>query len=254
MDEEPEVSRFYAELVPLQIPPEEFWARLFFRLHLLNRNGTASFEDDDDDEEELVWEEDIPVLPTTTTAASGNVDPTISTTHHEETRLLNARIKELEEENLKLKGQVKSLVSRVAQLELEIKTKEQTVLNAKVSPTLVPSSSHQAPVPTPTINMTQTSVSKVLQSPTDAPSANVKPGPSSPSLMKAETASNSSEGSGLLVPSNLPSVPSMGSTNSLQEKDEDKEESGNEVVPNVRPATEKYFAALDDDEDEDGWN
>jgi hypothetical protein len=27
LDEEPEVSRFYAELVPVEISPEEFWAR-----------------------------------------------------------------------------------------------------------------------------------------------------------------------------------------------------------------------------------
>ncbi len=27
LDEEPEVSRFYAELVPIQITPDEFWAR-----------------------------------------------------------------------------------------------------------------------------------------------------------------------------------------------------------------------------------
>jgi hypothetical protein len=27
LDQEPEVSRFYAELVPVEISPEEFWAR-----------------------------------------------------------------------------------------------------------------------------------------------------------------------------------------------------------------------------------
>lgn len=27
LDEEPEVSRFYAELVPIHITPDEFWAR-----------------------------------------------------------------------------------------------------------------------------------------------------------------------------------------------------------------------------------
>jgi myosin heavy subunit len=58
LDEEPEVSRFYAELVPLQIKPDEFWARLFFRLHLLQRTGSINFEEEDDEEEELVWEDD----------------------------------------------------------------------------------------------------------------------------------------------------------------------------------------------------
>jgi len=27
LDEEPEVSRFYAELVPISLDPEEFWCR-----------------------------------------------------------------------------------------------------------------------------------------------------------------------------------------------------------------------------------
>lgn len=58
LDIEPEVSRFYAELVPLQLSPEEFWARLFFRLHLVTRHGNPNFEEEEEDEEELVWEEE----------------------------------------------------------------------------------------------------------------------------------------------------------------------------------------------------
>lgn len=57
LDQEPEVSRFYAELVPLKLTAEEFWARLFFRVHQIYKSGGApSLEEDD--EEELTWDED----------------------------------------------------------------------------------------------------------------------------------------------------------------------------------------------------
>mmetsp|Transcript_54395 Transcript_54395/g.94960 ORF Transcript_54395/g.94960 Transcript_54395/m.94960 type:complete len:457 (-) Transcript_54395:202-1572(-) len=57
LDEESEVSRFYAELVPISMSPEEFWGRLFFRMNQIYRNGSANL-DLEDDEEELVWEEE----------------------------------------------------------------------------------------------------------------------------------------------------------------------------------------------------
>mmetsp|Transcript_22583 Transcript_22583/g.50629 ORF Transcript_22583/g.50629 Transcript_22583/m.50629 type:complete len:246 (-) Transcript_22583:2433-3170(-) len=54
LDQEPEVSRFYAELVP-SMTPDEFWSKLFFRIRQVYRNGGANLEDDEE-EEELVWE------------------------------------------------------------------------------------------------------------------------------------------------------------------------------------------------------
>jgi hypothetical protein len=241
LDEEPEVSRFYAELVPTHIAPEEFWSRLFFRLHLLNRNGTASFEDDDDDEEELVWEEDVAVAveDKSTTMQTNTVE---KGTTNAETLALNARIKELEEENLKLKSQVKSLVTRVAQLELEVKTKVVTTSNRDADASS-----------TSTTNLPQVIVPVTIKSQSPArTSAPVEVKREFPSLHnKIETASNSSEGSGVLIPNSFPSVLSLGSTTSLQEKDE----SGSEIAPAAIRPSDKYLASLDDDEDEeDGWN
>ncbi|RYG59614.1 hypothetical protein EON64_20060, partial [archaeon] len=51
LDAESEVSRFYAELVPLQLSAEVFWARYFFRLKLLTRLGRVNFEEEDEEEE-----------------------------------------------------------------------------------------------------------------------------------------------------------------------------------------------------------
>ena len=56
LDVEPDVSRYYAELVPTQGRPEEFWGRYYFRVLLITRGGVLGLGDDDEEEEELVWE------------------------------------------------------------------------------------------------------------------------------------------------------------------------------------------------------
>jgi BSD domain len=58
LDEEVDVSRYYAELVPVKITPDEFWSRYFFKLMLLMRHGIAPLDDDDD--EDIAWETDDP--------------------------------------------------------------------------------------------------------------------------------------------------------------------------------------------------
>mmetsp|Transcript_1155 Transcript_1155/g.1913 ORF Transcript_1155/g.1913 Transcript_1155/m.1913 type:complete len:352 (-) Transcript_1155:144-1199(-) len=133
LDVEPEVSRFYAELVPIQISPQEFWARLFFRIKMVNRDGSGAFEEDEDDEE-LLWEgEDTKDeitkqigIENEQSTTSTTVSPTLQTTktgnlkgnnHLIQLQELQTRNKQLEEENTKLHGQVKILVARVAQLE-----------------------------------------------------------------------------------------------------------------------------------------
>ncbi len=53
------MTRYYADLVPKNIGPEEFWSRYFFRLQVLTASMTSSsgqFAVDDDDDEELVWD------------------------------------------------------------------------------------------------------------------------------------------------------------------------------------------------------
>ncbi len=194
MDEEPEVSRFYAELVPVHISPEEFWSRLFFRLHLVNRNGTASFEDDDDDDEELVWEEDVVVAHAEETLDGRPTSFSVERACAETVALQN-RIQELEGENFKLKGQVKSLISRVAQLELELKSKSSL----------------------PPVNHQDTTHTKI----TTECVRGATPEPTSPS----------SEGSGVLVSNQIPSALSMSFSTPLLEK-ENKEDMMYKPGPN----------------------
>lgn len=96
LDDEPDVARYYAELVPVQISPEQFWARCFFRLSVVSRGGVML----DDEEEDLEWEMSDASLPA-----------------KEDGGGLSERVRELEAENAELKAHVKALVSRVAELE-----------------------------------------------------------------------------------------------------------------------------------------
>lgn len=110
LDSEPEVSRFYAELVPTQISPDEFWARLFFRIKLVTCDGAATFADDDEDEEELVWEEDHPIIATSDPSAELSADTKGDEALRNELKVCNASITKLSEENAMLKSQIKILV------------------------------------------------------------------------------------------------------------------------------------------------
>jgi hypothetical protein len=112
LDEQPEVSRFYAELVPIKITPDEFWSRLFFRIKLITCEGAATFAEDDDDDEELVWEED------NGNSQKANPDePGGGASQASAIVAYKRRITELETENAKLKSHVKTLAGRVEELE-----------------------------------------------------------------------------------------------------------------------------------------
>ena len=113
-------------MVPAQIRPEDFWARYFFRLMLVSKGGILTLEDDDD-EEELVWEteenkdevKDNPDAIATSSVSSGvggnkhgkGNDGTATTTAPlpAEVAGLRNKVGNLEDENLRLRGQVKTL-------------------------------------------------------------------------------------------------------------------------------------------------
>ena len=149
LDSEIDVSRYYAELVPAQISAEDFWARYFFRLALVSKGGVLSLNEDDD-EEELVWEseerqEEVSAAAAAAAAAgavagagavadggiskSGRPVAASSSSGHDgigggvgpqassESRVLRAKVGTLEDENQRLRGQVKTLAGRVAELE-----------------------------------------------------------------------------------------------------------------------------------------
>jgi hypothetical protein len=138
LDEEPEVSRFYAELVPIHITPDEFWARLFFRLQLLTRTGNVNFEEDDE-EEELTWEETDVVSdrhndnsisePGSAPTASSPALVSSAGIATEEKKQYERKIQTLEDENQKLRNMLSSLTNRIALLELDVKSKNELIAN-----------------------------------------------------------------------------------------------------------------------------
>ena len=55
LDEEVDISRYYADLVPISLKPEHFWGRYFFRVHLVENDGELGF--DEVVEEEGNWDD-----------------------------------------------------------------------------------------------------------------------------------------------------------------------------------------------------
>jgi hypothetical protein len=112
LDDEPDVSRYYAELVPAQISPDLFWARYFFRLLLVSRGGVVDL---DEDEEEEAWESSV-----SSEAVAGKAASPSSSGAGEGSaavQQLTLRVRELEQENAQLKGHIKVLVGRINTLE-----------------------------------------------------------------------------------------------------------------------------------------
>ena len=152
LDDEPDVARYYAELVPVQISPEQFWARCFFRLSVVSRGGVML----DDEEEDLEWETSDASLPA-----------------KEDGGGLSERVKELEAENAELKAHVKALVSRVAELETGGATGLQDQgSKAKVRsvepPTATATATAPAPPPAPAPSPAQTPVPVPVSAPAPA--------------------------------------------------------------------------------------
>lgn len=129
LDEEPDISRYYAELVPTEIKPEIFWSRLFFRVMVLCRGGMANL--DDDDEEELVWEND----KNDNITKNDNEDiKSISTNSSNDN--FN-EIQKLNAENLSLKTQVKTLLGRINDLEQIIKDNKNNINKQEINEDII---------------------------------------------------------------------------------------------------------------------
>jgi hypothetical protein len=108
-----DVSRFYADLVPSELSPEEFWARYFFRLDLLLKGDLYQLDDEEDDEV-LDWNDETPEDKDMSEEACILKDSkSVSNTSAHDKFL----IKTLKEENLKLKSEVNALVNRITELE-----------------------------------------------------------------------------------------------------------------------------------------
>ena len=112
LDVEPDVSRYYAELVPTQISPDLFWARYFYRVQLVSRGGVVSLEDEDEDEE-MPWESSASEGLSPGPGPAGLAQAAAGRTQGE----LVARLAQLEQENAQLRGHIKVLVGRVNELE-----------------------------------------------------------------------------------------------------------------------------------------
>lgn len=127
LDKEIDVPRFYAELVPSMLTPDEFWSRYFFRVLFVrqqfNSAGHALNQSIEDDEEELTWESEGSPYPRqnftlgkptalATETQSGNND---------------ARVKELVNENQKLKVKIKALTNRITELESSLTNKNNSI-------------------------------------------------------------------------------------------------------------------------------
>ncbi len=111
LDDEPDVSRYYAELVPKELKPDEFWSRYFFKIMIMNRGSVINLDDEYDDED-LAWEE--PDITVQNNVSRDNKDEIINN---------------LKEENSLLKNQVKTLALRIADLESLIITLKGNISN-----------------------------------------------------------------------------------------------------------------------------
>lgn len=128
---------------------------MFFRLQLLTRTGNVNFEEDDE-EEELVWE-DEEVPPETSMHAGIQEAPSVaslqsaggSTAHLAASAVSppSTKVRELEEENQKLRTQLSYLTNRVAQLELDLRDRNALIdsLNVQLQEATNPSKTASVP-------------------------------------------------------------------------------------------------------------
>ena len=111
LDEEVDISRNYAELVPHKVTPLQFWGRYFFRVHLVENGGVLGL--DEVVEEQGNWD-DAPVpkpeAQNVTTAADGSAGS-------DDFDLCKKNLASCLQENTTLKGHVRVLTARVRELE-----------------------------------------------------------------------------------------------------------------------------------------
>lgn len=240
LDLESDVSRFYAELVPISLKPEEFWSRYFFRVILINRNGVVNL-DDDDEEEEIQWE----------SAEKDIISPCNSPLKADNS------LESLLDENIKLKKQVKSLVSRITFLENTLIQKDQIIASLKPL-------AHQITVPVvepvivaekfAAVNSSAGSIpdDPVCTASLDASESSQSPSSTSDddSIVVVAQDGNYSSTSSLVDVSKTPLAeydsPTDMDAAMNATKCQTKEPAGVQVI--------KSQITLDDDEEEDGWS
>ena len=128
LDEEPDISRHYAELVPIKMVPEEFWSRYFFKLEVLLRGGGIVIDDDDEDETEIQWESPI---ETETDNLEGNNDNNKSDASSFNNNKKNddknyKKLIEKEKENHKIMTEFKEIKSQLLAAKKEIEQLKKT--------------------------------------------------------------------------------------------------------------------------------
>jgi len=253
LDEEPEVSRFYAELVPAQITPEEFWARLFFRLNMVYRAGNSGINlEEDDEEEEFTWDAEPSAAGNTSTTTVTVSGETSISTHNSVGDGIGGlagsvpsssdlKVLELKDENDKLKGIVKTLTGRVTHLEQQLAAAKLEIENqAKVIVTL---QQQVANSPSEAVQKSLSGDSKVENNTDNVSQCS---GDSGVVLHNSDTMSFPDEDSrhGLLAP------PSTSTTASALKTDQPSSS-------HTSKTTRAYLAAVDDAEEDqelDGWN
>ena len=235
LDDEPDVSRFYAELVPIKISPELFWARYFFRLQVVTRGSVVNLDEDED--EELPWESS-----SSEAASPGGVGAGVGAAGEASSELA-IRVVQLEAENAMLKDHVKTLVARIKELENGGGCGGGLLASASKPPQPPPSPQQQ---PSP--------------SPSDPPPEPVSPSNTSTSSTGAsarlELASLDSPGDGLSfyvnVPASAPtSAPAPATATATATATTTATATATATAPTVAVPRVADLAALDEEEDED---
>lgn len=193
---------------------------MFFRLKLLTRTGTASFEEDDEEEEEaLQWDEDE-----NTDAITKEIEPVLSQYGDEASnsslKIAYNRIKELEMENANLKAKLLQMSSKIEELEGKL---TQNLTISITSQPVLPSS------PKPALSSTSPS----------------SPLPSISSFTSQASEKESSDISSLIKPPQEIVLESP--------RDNKSTASESESFVDIKEAP-KYLASLEDEDDEEGWN
>lgn len=121
LDEEVDISRNYAELVPHKVTPLQFWGRYFFRVRLVMNEGVLGLdevveEEGNWDDATLVSKEEINTAAAAV-AVKGTENAGGDYGSKEELLLCQKNLTSCLQENTTLKGHVRVLTLRVRELE-----------------------------------------------------------------------------------------------------------------------------------------
>ena len=216
------MARFYTELVPVQIRPEEFWARYFYRNLLLTRNGVVNLDDDDDDDEG--WE--------STEKSNDNTDNSNNTNNNNNTTTIEGRtIHDIYDENINLKKHITSLTLHIAELEKLLEAERSNVKRLMEST----STAEKVPPPPRSISPSSQSVPITTTTVVEATEANIISSIEKVPTILADTLSDKSESSSGVLVDMTETVPKV-------------------LTPENKA---KILASLDnddDDDDDDEWS